>query len=109
MAVHAAMIDRMDQGIGRIIQTLKETGELENTLIVFLSDNGASSENCMRYGPGFDRPGETRDDRKIVYPVDTKVLPGPQTSPATIGQPRANLPNTPFPYSIERPSFKERL
>ncbi len=35
MAVHAAMIDRMDQGIGRIIKALKETGKLENTLIFF--------------------------------------------------------------------------
>src|SRR5690606_37368621 len=80
MAVHAAMVDRMDQGIGRLINTLKETGELENTLIVFLSDNGASPENCMRYGPGFDRPGQTRQGEKISYPVDKDVLPGPQTS-----------------------------
>lgn len=98
MAVHAAMIDRMDQGIGRIIDALKETGELENTLIVFLSDNGASPENCMRYGPGFDRPSQTRDGEKIVYPVDKEVLPGPQTSYASIGQRWANVANTPFRY-----------
>ncbi|MFW5726021.1 MAG: arylsulfatase [Bacteroidota bacterium] len=42
MAVHAAMIYRMDQGIGEIIATLEENGELENTLIMFLSDNGAT-------------------------------------------------------------------
>lgn len=57
MAVHAAMIDRMDKGVGRIIAALKETGALDNTLIVFLSDNGASPEDCARYGKGFDRPG----------------------------------------------------
>jgi arylsulfatase A-like enzyme len=68
MAVHAAMIDRMDQGIGRIITALKETKQLDNTLIIFLSDNGASPEDCARYGSGFDRPGETRDGRKIIYP-----------------------------------------
>src|SRR3546814_993958 len=52
----------------------------------------------MRYGPGFDRPEETRDGRKIVYPVDKKVLPGPQTSYASIGQRWANVANTPFRY-----------
>ncbi len=46
MAVRAAMVDRMDQGIGRIIKTLRETGELDNTLILFLSDNGASCDIC---------------------------------------------------------------
>ncbi|HYH56955.1 MAG TPA: arylsulfatase, partial [Anseongella sp.] len=98
MAVHAAMIDRMDQGIGRILETLKETGELENTLIIFLSDNGASPENSMRYGPGFDRPGQTRDGQEIVYPVDKDVLPGPQTTFASIGPRWANVSNTPFNY-----------
>lgn len=98
MAVHAAMIDRMDQGIGRIITTLKEIGELENTLIVFLSDNGASYEDSMRYGPGFDRPGQTRDGRPIAYPVDKDVMPGPQTTFASIGKRWANVSNTPFSY-----------
>lgn len=98
MAVHAAMVDRMDQGIGRIVQTLKETGELENTLILFLSDNGASPENCMRYGPGFDRPGETRRGEKIYYPVEKDVLPGPQTTFTSIGPEWAQVSNTPFRY-----------
>lgn len=101
MAVHAAMIDRMDQGIGRIIKTLKETGELDNTLIVFLSDNGASPEDCARYGPGFDRPGETRDGRKIAYPVnkDKNALPGPETVYGSIGPRWANVANTPYQYA----------
>jgi arylsulfatase A-like enzyme len=99
MAVHAAMIDRMDQGIGRIINALKETGELENTIIVFLSDNGASPEDCMKYGPGFDRPGKTRDGRKISYPVNKDVLPGPQTTFASIGERWANVSNTPYQYA----------
>ncbi|MGV3540807.1 MAG: sulfatase-like hydrolase/transferase, partial [Rufibacter sp.] len=43
MAVHAAMIDRMDQTIAQLVQKLKQTGELDNTLIFFLSDNGTSS------------------------------------------------------------------
>lgn len=96
MAVHAAMIDRMDQGIGRIIKTLKETNQLDNTLIVFLSDNGASPEDAMRYGPGFDRPSETRTGEKIVYPIYKRVMPGPQTSYTSIGPIWANVANTPY-------------
>lgn len=44
MAVYAAMIDRMDQGIGRVRECLRKTGAAENTLVLFLSDNGASAE-----------------------------------------------------------------
>jgi arylsulfatase A-like enzyme len=99
MAVHAAMIDRMDQGIGRIINALREAGELENTLIIFLSDNGASPEDCARYGPGFDRPGETRSGEKIIYPVNKEVLPGPQNTFASIGAVWANVSNTPYRHA----------
>jgi arylsulfatase A-like enzyme len=99
MAVHAAMIDRMDQGIGSMIKALRETGELDNTLILFLSDNGASPEDASRYGPGFDRPGETRDGRKIAYPTDKKIMPGPQTTFASIGHRWANVSNTPYRYA----------
>jgi arylsulfatase len=41
MEVYAAMVDRMDHNIGRVIDYLAETGELDNTVVVFLSDNGA--------------------------------------------------------------------
>lgn len=51
MAVYAAMIDRMDQNIGRIRAKLKELHQEKNTIIMFLSDNGASSESIK--GPGF--------------------------------------------------------
>lgn len=101
MTVHAAMIDRMDQGIGRIIDALKKNGQLENTLILFLSDNGASPENAMAYGPGFDRPGETRDGKKIIYPTGKKVMPGPQTTFASIGRRWANVANTPYRFAKE--------
>lgn len=105
MAVHAAMIDRMDQGIGRIIKELKTTGEMNNTLILFLSDNGASPEIAANFGPGFDRPGETRDGRKIIYPKDKKTLPGPETVYSSIGPEWANTVNTPFRY-WKRESFE---
>jgi arylsulfatase A-like enzyme len=98
MAVHAAMIDRMDQGIGRIIEALRKTGKLDNTLIFFLSDNGASAENAAAYGPGFDRPSQTRDGRTIVYDIKKKIMPGAETSFASIGQRWANVANTPYAY-----------
>lgn len=44
MAVYAAMIDRMDQGIGRVLAAVEKLGATENTLVMFLSDNGASAE-----------------------------------------------------------------
>lgn len=44
MEVYAAMIDRMDQGIGKVIDKLKEQGKYDNTIIIFVSDNGASAE-----------------------------------------------------------------
>lgn len=44
MAMYAAMMDRFDQGLGRVLKTLEETGEFENTLIMFCSDNGCSGE-----------------------------------------------------------------
>ena len=98
MAVHAAMIDCMDQGVGRIIKALKQNGQLDNTLIVFLSDNGASAENAAAYGPGFDRPSETRDGRKIVYDVKKQIVPGTELSYASIGARWANVANTPYQY-----------
>jgi arylsulfatase len=50
MAIHAAMVDRMDQDIGRLIAQLKAMGVYENTLILFASDNGASAEIMVRDG-----------------------------------------------------------
>ena len=75
MEVYAAMIDCVDQGVGRIIQKLKETGEYDNTIIIFSSDNGASSEN---YGIGeFDRHDRTRDGQMVTHDSRT---PGDQLS-----------------------------
>ena len=53
MAIHAAMVDGMDQAIGRVIAQLKAMGAFENTLILFASDNGASAEIMVR-GDGHD-------------------------------------------------------
>ena len=48
MAIHAAMIDRMDREIGRVMAQVKQMGESENTLVMFVSDNGASGEMINR-------------------------------------------------------------
>jgi arylsulfatase len=53
MAIHAAMVDRMDQEIGRVVEQLRKMGALDNTIIMFLSDNGASAEMMVR-GDGHD-------------------------------------------------------
>ena len=50
MAIHAAMVDRMDQEIGRVLVQLRAMGAYENTLIFFASDNGASAEIMVRHG-----------------------------------------------------------
>ncbi|MFW6457483.1 MAG: sulfatase-like hydrolase/transferase, partial [Planctomycetota bacterium] len=50
MAIHAAMVDRTDHEIGRILDQLREMGEYEDTLVLFLSDNGASAEIMIRAG-----------------------------------------------------------
>ena len=53
MAIHAAMVHRMDIEIGRVLEQLKAMGALDNTLVMFVSDNGASSEQILR-GDGND-------------------------------------------------------
>ncbi|MDC3224534.1 arylsulfatase [Mariniblastus sp.] len=50
MAIHAAMVDRMDHEIGRILEQLKTMKAFDNTLIFFASDNGASAEIMVRNG-----------------------------------------------------------
>jgi arylsulfatase len=50
MAIHAAMIDRMDQEIGRVLAQLQTMDAMDNTLICFASDNGASAEIMVRDG-----------------------------------------------------------
>ena len=53
MAIYAAQIEELDKGIGKIIQTLKESGDYENTIIVFLSDNGAIEDS--EFGKGKEK------------------------------------------------------
>jgi arylsulfatase len=94
MATHAAMVDRVDQGIGQVIDALKAAGRLENTLIFFFADNGASPE--IPTGPGYDRSAETRTGEKIRYGGFAE--PGPQTTYTGIGPRWASAANTPLRY-----------
>jgi arylsulfatase A-like enzyme len=79
MAVYAAMIDRMDQNIGRMMETLKRNGQFENTLVVFLSDNGACAEEV--------RTSVLHDPAKKI---------GEKGSYTIYGEAWANASNTPF-------------
>jgi len=80
MAVYAAQIDRMDQGIGRVLKTVRDIGAHENTLVMFLSDNGG----CAEGGPlGFDR----RNNGVPCGGVDSYM---------SYGLSWANASNTPF-------------
>ncbi len=103
MEVYAAQIDAMDQGIGRIISKLRETGQLDNTLIVFLSDNGGCAEGMSRSSkPGITNPkrqsgrAETKDGRPVNFGNIPEVWPGAENTYASYGLPWANLSNTPF-------------
>lgn len=58
MAVHAAMVDRMDREIGRVLEAIKKANKLDDTLVMFLSDNGASAEMMVR-GDGHDPMAES--------------------------------------------------
>jgi len=64
MAVYAAQIDRMDRGIGRILEKVRQIGAEHNTLVLFLSDNGGDSEEIDEGLPG-SRPGEP--DSNVGY------------------------------------------
>lgn len=102
MAVYAAQIDRMDQGIGQIVQQLEAQGALDDTLFIFLSDNGGCAE---------EMPAESAEAFITTYlsydfttrtgtPVrpgnDPAIKPGGEDSCATYGRSWANLSNTPF-------------
>jgi len=77
MAVFAAMIDCMDQNIGRVLKWLKENDEYENTIVMYLSDNGSCPYDSNK---DFDHP------------------PGPADSYRTLSAAWANVGNTPFKY-----------
>ena len=103
MEVYAAQIDRMDQGIGRIIAALEQTGQLDNTLIIFLSDNGACAEDIPEGVTAKELVDElmiaqakTRDGRPVKFGNDPSLMPGGEDTYQSYGTAWANLSNAPF-------------
>lgn len=103
MEVYAAQIDRMDQGIGRILQALEETGQFDNTLIIFLSDNGGCAEDIPEGVTAKELVDElmiakatTRDGRPVRLGNDPSIMPGGEDTYQSYGTAWANLSNTPF-------------
>lgn len=113
MEVFAAMLDSMDQGIGRLVKSLKENQQFENTLILYLQDNGGCAEGMGRNGPYVARqehptlknlpadylqpdmiPKQTRDG----FPMrqGNGVMPGGADTYIGYGASWANVSNTPF-------------
>lgn len=111
MEVFAAMIDRMDQGIGRVVDTLEKNGMLENTLIFFLQDNGGCQEGIGRQAnpPKSNEqtypviaqdairldviPKQTRDGKAVLQGQGIK--PGGPNDYIAYGEAWANVSNTP--------------
>lgn len=85
MALFAAIVDRLDQNVGRVIDHLEAIGELDNTLLIFLSDNGGTKETGLLGIKG---------DANTVNNYDSWKRAGGWTS--SYGQGWANLSNTPF-------------
>jgi arylsulfatase A-like enzyme len=110
MEVYAAQLDRMDQGIGTVVDELRRERILDRTLIFYLQDNGGCAESIGRNRPeGLPRPIEpkpadyvfvehraphTRDGRP--YRVGPDALPGPEDTYISYGEAWANVSNTPF-------------
>jgi arylsulfatase len=97
MAVYAAMIEQMDRGVGSIIEAVRARGDLDNTLIVFLSDNGGCAEEIdARGGTADGFPRRTRNGQTVRLGNDPRVNPGPEDTYASYGLEWAGLSNTPF-------------
>lgn len=96
MAVYAAMIDRMDEGIGRILKALRDTGQEEETLVLFLSDNGGCAE---RISPDYKdqiAPRKTKAGVATTIGDRPGLMPGSDETFMGYGPGWANASNTPF-------------
>lgn len=96
MAVYAAQIDRMDQGIGKLMNKLRELQKEENTIVFFLSDNGGCAE-LLREDGEIERRLPPRDGGSHRYSGNTpSVMPGGPETYMSYDLPWANASNTPF-------------
>jgi arylsulfatase len=102
MQVYAAQVERMDRGIGRIVAALEAASALDDTIVVFLSDNGASPEELPlvpleRFRLRTDILRErTRDGAPVAIGNDPDLPAGPEATFQSYGRAWANLSNTPF-------------
>jgi len=101
MEVYAAQIDSMDQGIGKIISALEQNGQLQNTLIIFLSDNGGCEEPIGKLMAKFmiseGSAGKyTRSGEEVRFGNKKKIMPGAKNTYQSYGVAWANLSNCPF-------------
>ncbi len=101
MEVYAAQIDRMDQGIGRIVDSLKENNIMDNTLIMFLADNGGCAEELIpprkviMNGHGAARE-YTKTGEEVQWGNEPSIMPGDESTYQSYGVAWANLSNAPF-------------
>ena len=96
MQTYAAMVDRMDQSIGTLINALKRLGHYEDTLILFLSDNGGCAEFMAEDGWAKFFPDHTNDGRKITMGNIPNLRPGDELTYQSYDKPWANVSNAPF-------------
>lgn len=96
MEVYAAMVERMDQNIGRMVKALEEKGQLDNTLILFLSDNGGCAEELGPRMVARHVPLRTRTGELVRQGNRPEVMPGGPDTYQSYGQGWANASNTPF-------------
>ncbi|HUV71269.1 MAG TPA: arylsulfatase [Terracidiphilus sp.] len=100
MAVYAAQIECLDHNIGKIVAELKMKGAYENTLILFMSDNGGNLEELSEPGPLANAPifipHETADGRPVRAGNNPNIMPGGPDTYQSIGIPWGNVANTPF-------------
>ncbi|MFI5610331.1 arylsulfatase [Amycolatopsis sp. NPDC051903] len=99
MSVYAAQVTAMDRAIGHVLSTVEEAGVADDTLVVFLSDNGASAEDLPPFdAPKFRerQPSHTVDGAPMRIGNEPAIAPGGADTFASYGRAWANLSNTPF-------------
>ncbi len=96
MEVYAAQVDRMDQSVGRILEKVEQIGRTENTLVMFLSDSGASGEEILANWRELGIPEKTRAGRAVQVGNNPNIMPGTEDTFQSYGVPWANVSNTPF-------------
>jgi arylsulfatase len=96
MAAYAAMVDALDQSIGELLAALERLNQMDDTLILFLSDNGGCAEFMAEDGWAQYYPDRTWDNRKIVMGNVENLNPGSALTFQSYDKPWANLSNAPF-------------